>query len=313
MYERLIDEYVGKVTKDMGTGQREEVGRELKSHIYDSAEATAAKRGAGVDEAAVREVLARMLPPEKLAAMYPSRETFLTKSSVWKAVQALAGIAVAFLLLAGILSFVAPEAAEVPVGVILSIVMALAVAIIVLAVIFFTIYLYESRLKMTYEARLRRLVKSLEHPASPLVVGMAIALAAFGLIFVQCLWPIIPFPADFSTGRWVPLFSPAFDTFVPYYTLWLVAEIIVQILYLTLRNKWVPSLLETGLSLASVLLTFWVLQVFPFNPELSTPVQTGIKVLLALAILGTLVDAAKKLWQTARFFMYGDLKNSQAE
>jgi len=53
--------------------------------------------------------------------------------------------------------------------------------------------------------------------------------------------------------------------------------------------------------------------VFPFNPELSTPVQTSIKVLLALAILGTLVDAAKKLWQTARFFMYGDLKNSQAE
>ncbi len=63
MYERLIDEYVGKVTKDMGAEQRDEVGRELKSHIYDSAEAIAAKRGAQIDEAIIREVLAKMMAP----------------------------------------------------------------------------------------------------------------------------------------------------------------------------------------------------------------------------------------------------------
>ncbi|BAI61945.1 hypothetical protein MCP_1873 [Methanocella paludicola SANAE] len=313
MYERLIDEYVGKVTKDMGAKQRDEVGNELKAHIYDSAEAITAKRGAGVDEAAVQEVLSKMMAPEKLAAMYPSKETFLRKSGVWKAVQALAGIAVAFLLLAAIIYAVAPEAAGISVGVILSVVSALALAIVALVAIFFLIYLYESRLKLTYEARLCRLVKSLEYPASPLEVGIVIALSVFGLIFILLLWPYVPFLADFGTGRLVPLFSPAFATFVPYYVLWLVAEIAVQLLYLALRQKWVPSLAETGLSLASALLTLWVLQAFPFNLELSVTIQAGIKVLLALCILGTLIDAAQKLWQTARFFIYGDFRNTPVD
>lgn len=312
MYERLIDEYVGKVTKDMGAKQRDEVGNELKAHIYDSAEAITAKRGAGIDEAAVREVLSKMMAPEKLAAMYPSKETFL-KSGVWKAVQALGSIAVAFLLLAALVYIVAPEVAGITAGVILSVVSVLALAIVVLVAIFFAIYVYESRLKMTYDARLRRLVKSLEYPASPLEVGIVIALSVFGLIFVLLLWPYVPFLADFGTGRLVPLFSPAFATFVPYFVLWLVAEIAVQLLYLALRQKWVPSLAETGLSLASALLTLWVLQAFPFNPELSGTIQAGIKVLLALGILGTLIDAAQKLWQTARFFIYGDLRNTPVD
>ena len=311
MYERLIDEYVGKVTKDMGAEQRDEVGRELKSHIYDSAEAIAAKRGAQIDETIVREVLAKMMAPEKLAAMYPSKETFL-KSGVWKAVQALGGIAVAFLLLAALIYVVAPEVAGITVGVILSVVSALALAIVVLVAIFFLIYLYESRLKMTYDARLRRLIKSLEYPASPLEIGIVIVLSVFG-IAVVLLWPAIPFPAGFSPIRLVPLFSPAFGTFVPYYVLWLVATIAAQVLYLVLRQKWVPSLAETGLSLASALLILWVLQVFPFNPELSVTIQAGIKVLLALGILGALIDAAQKLWQTARFFIYGDLRNIPVE
>ena len=312
MYERLIDEYVGKVTKDMGAEQRDEVGRELKSHIYDSAEAIAAKRGAQVDETIVREVLAKMMAPEKLAAMYPSRETFL-KSGVWKAVMALGGIAVAFLLLAALIYIVAPEVAGITVGVILSVVSALALAIVVLVILFFCIYLYESRLKMTYEVRLRRLVKSLEYPASPLEIGITVTLSVIALAIIVLLWPVIPFPADFSPFRWVPLFSPAFGTFVPYYVLWLVAMIAVQALYLVLRQKWAPSLMETGLSFAGALLTFWVLQAFPFNPELSTMIQAGIKVLLVLSIIGELIDAAQKLWQTARFLIYGDLRNAQAE
>jgi hypothetical protein len=312
MYERLIDEYVGKVTKDMGAEQRDEVGRELKAHIYDSAEAIAAKRGAGIDEAVVREALSRMMPPEKLAAMYPSKETFLRKSGMWKAVQALAGIAVAFLLLAAIIYLVAPEAAGVSVGVILSVVSALALAIVVLVAIFFLIYLYESRLKLTYEARLRRLVKSLEYPASPLEVGIVIVLSVFG-IAVVLLWPHIPFPAEFSPFRLVPLFSQEFAAFVPYYLVWFVVTIAVQVLYLVLRQKWVPSLIETGLSLATALIAFWLIQAFPFNPELSVMIQAGIKVLLALGILGALIDAAQKLWQTARFFIYGDLRNTPVE
>jgi hypothetical protein len=310
MHERLIDEYVGKVTKDMGAEQRDEVGKELKAHIYDSAEAIAAKRGAQIDETIVREVLAKMMAPEKLAAMYPSRETFL-KSSVWKAVQALGGIAIAFLLLAALIYVMRPEVAGITVGVILSVVSALALAIVVLVAIFFAIYLYESRLKMTYDTRLRRLIKSLEYPASPLEIGIVIVLSVFG-IAVVLLWPAIPFPAGFSPIRLVPLFSPAFATFVPYYVLWLVATIAAQVLYLVLRQKWVPSLVETGLGLASALLAFWLLREFPFNPELSGTIGAGLKVLLAICIVLALIDAAQKLWQTARFFIYGDLRNGQS-
>ncbi len=312
MYERLVDEYVGKVTKDMGAGQRDEVGRELKAHIYDSSEAIAAKRGAPIDEAAVREALSKMMAPEKLAAMYPSKETFL-RSGVWKAVQALGGIAVAFLLLAALIYIVAPEVAGMTVGVILSVVSALALAIVVLVAIFFAIYMYESRLKMTYDARLRRLVKSLEHPASPLEVVIKIALSLFGLVVIVLLWPHIPFPAELSPFRLVPLFSQEFAAIVPYYLAWFVAMIAVQVLYLVLRQKWVPSLLETGLSLATALIAFWLIQAFPFNPELSVTIQAGIKVLLALGILGSLIDAANNLWQTARFFIYGDLRNTPVD
>ncbi len=196
--------------------------------------------------------------------MYPSKETFL-KSGVWKAVQALGGIAVAFLLLAALIYVVTPEVAGITVGVILSVVSALALAIVALVAIFFAIYLYESRLKMTYDARLRRLIKSLEYPASPLEIGIVIVLSVFGLAVVL-LWPAIPFPAGFSPIRLVPLFSPAFGTFVPYYVLWLVATIAAQVLYLVLRQKWVPSLVETGLSLASALLIFWVLPGVPVQP-----------------------------------------------
>lgn len=313
MYEKLIDEYVGKVTKDMGTEQGAEVGRELKSHIYDSAEAIAVRRGAEIDESIVREVLSRMMPPEKLAAMYPSKGTFLKKSGVWKVVQVLAGIAVAFLLLAVLLYAVAPESAEDSICVIVYVVSALALAIVGLVAIFFGIYLYESRLQITYEARLRRLGKSLDYPASPLKVGITIAMSIFGIAAIVLLWPVIPFLADFSTGRLVPLFSPAFGTFVPYYILWSVAMIAVQVLYLVLRQKWLPSLMETGLSLTTALLTLWVLQVFPFNPELAVLIQAGIKVFLVFAIIGALIDAAKKLWQTARFLIYGDFRNAQAE
>ncbi|WP_424357350.1 hypothetical protein [Methanocella sp. MCL-LM] len=312
MYEKLIDEYICRVTADMGSAQREEVGRELKSHIYDSAEAIAVKRGTGIDETIVREVLAKMMPPQKLAAMYPSKATFLKSNGMWKAVQALAGIAVAFLLLAGIIYVVAPEAAGISVGVILPVVSALALAIVVITIIFSIIYLYESRLKATYEARLHRLERSLEHPASPIKIGFTIFFTLLGMAVIALLWPHIPFIANFSTGQLVPLLTPAFGSFVPYYLGWGAAMVLVQVLYIALPQKWVASLLETGLSLASAMLTFWVFQAFPFNPELSVMIAAGIKVLLVVAILGTLIDAAKKLWQTAQFFIYGDLRNSQA-
>jgi hypothetical protein len=74
MYDRLIDDYLNKVTKDMGYKQREDVRNELRSHILDSADALAAERNKPVDESIVREVLSRMGPAEKMAAEYPVKQ-----------------------------------------------------------------------------------------------------------------------------------------------------------------------------------------------------------------------------------------------
>ncbi|CAJ36653.1 DUF4097 family beta strand repeat-containing protein [Methanocella arvoryzae] len=74
MYDRLIDDYLNKVTKGMGHKQRDDVRNELRSHILDSADALAAERNTAVNESIVREVLARMGPAEKIAAGYPVKD-----------------------------------------------------------------------------------------------------------------------------------------------------------------------------------------------------------------------------------------------
>ena len=79
MYNNLIKEYISKVTKNMGSNQRKEVSKELETHILDSAEALAAEKNGDIDEAVIREVIARMGSPEEVAAMYPAEKTFSDK------------------------------------------------------------------------------------------------------------------------------------------------------------------------------------------------------------------------------------------
>lgn len=312
MYDDLIEEYTSKVTKDMGASQRAEVGNELKSHIYDSAEALAASRSKPVDESIIREAIGRMMPPEKLAAMYPSKETFLQKNKAWDAIKSLAGIAFAFLLIAAILTIVAPGAVDIPVKLILTVASALAFATVIIAIIFFLIYLYESRLKATYEVRLQRLEKSLDYPASPLKISIMIVMSLFWMALLVLFWPRVPFISNFTTGEMVPLLTADFGQFVPAFLAIGALTIIAQVLYLVLPQKWIPSLLEAVLSVCSVLMSFWLLTVFPFNPALASVVLIGVKVFLAIGILGGLIDAAKKLWQTAKFFIYGDITSCKA-
>ena len=71
----LIDKYLNKVTKNMGSKQREEVSRELNAHILDSADALAEERKVAVDDTIIREIIMRMGPAEDLAAMYPEERT----------------------------------------------------------------------------------------------------------------------------------------------------------------------------------------------------------------------------------------------
>ena len=89
-------------------------------------------------------------------------------------------------------------------------------------------------------------------------------------------------------------------------------NIAVQLLYLALRQKWVPSILDVALSCCNALLTVWIIIVFPFNPGLTPIILAGIKVVMVFAVIGCLVDAGKKLWQAAQFFIHGSPENSKA-
>ncbi len=77
MYNNLINDYIKKVTKNMGSNQRKEVARELKTHILDSADALAAERNIDVDENIIREVIGKMGSAEEVAAMYPVETTLV--------------------------------------------------------------------------------------------------------------------------------------------------------------------------------------------------------------------------------------------
>ncbi len=82
MFDRLIDNYTDRVTKNMGRKQREDIKKELKSHIMDSAEALAVKQNKPVDEGIVREVIAKMGPAEEFALSYPAGKKHLLSDRV---------------------------------------------------------------------------------------------------------------------------------------------------------------------------------------------------------------------------------------
>ncbi|OPY25353.1 MAG: hypothetical protein A4E28_03215 [Methanocella sp. PtaU1.Bin125] len=309
MNEKIIDDYVNEVTKEMGAKQRDEVARELRTHILDGADALAAERGTIVDDAIVGEVIANMGPARKVAALYPTPATFLGMKELkgmWDAIKALGGIVLAFLLVAGVLWVVAPDVLNNEmIQVIKGIIGALALAIAVIAVIFAAMYFYESRLKVPYEARLQRLEKSLNDAGSPLKIGITVAGTIIWLALLNIFWAKVPFLASFGDDpQFVLLLSPDFGGFVPVINLIGVVTIAVQLLYLALRQKWIPSLLEAALAVVSALLFVWILAAFPFNPELSGGIQSGIKVVVAIVIVLNLFDAAKKLWQTGQLFLH---------
>lgn len=80
IYNNIIDKYIKKVTKNMGIKQREEVARELRTHILDSADAIAAEKNVKVDDAIIREVILRMGPASEVADLYPEEKTLLDKT-----------------------------------------------------------------------------------------------------------------------------------------------------------------------------------------------------------------------------------------
>jgi hypothetical protein len=279
MYDKLIDDYIGEVTNNMGVRQRDEVARELRTHILDSADALAAERKTAVDDVIIREVIAKMGPAAQVAALYPTKKTFLEMKEMkgmWDAMKALAGLAVLVALVGIILMIVSPETlTSAPVLVIFQVVFALGIAAFVIGIIFLVMYLYETELKSTYEARLKRLEKSLNDAESPLKVGMTIFATIAWLIIMNVFWTRLPFVSSFHEDAvLVPVLSAAFAGFVLWFNVLGILGIGVQLLFLAMREKWVPSLLEAIMGLCTAVLFAAILMAMPFNqapPPNSSP------------------------------------------
>jgi hypothetical protein len=70
MESMALADYLEQVKRYLPPWKAEEILREIRSHVLDQAESVAAERGVAPDDAVVRDVLATLGPPEKLAAGY---------------------------------------------------------------------------------------------------------------------------------------------------------------------------------------------------------------------------------------------------
>lgn len=304
MYDALINEYLAKVTSGMAPTQKREVEKELRAHILDSADALAAERMKPIDEEIVREVIDKMVPPSKLANLYPAPGAQLQLKHLHQVFSGLVIFATMFLLVTGILWLVSPDTlGTIPATIILSIIGTFLLLFVVLTIIFTIMYIQESTTKRPYEIRRKRREMSLTYRGTPRKVFVAIFGTIVWLAILNLLWPVIPFLSNIGANmRLIPLFSNDFAGFLFWFNLLGILTIVVQLMFLVLRKNWLPSILQVALTLCNAMLTLWVLSKFPFNPELSVGIQSGVKVLLALLIMLMLIDAAAKLWRTARLF-----------
>lgn len=311
MYEDTINEYIAEVTKDMGSKQKEDVGRELRTHILDSADALASERNVKINEDIIREVIAKMGTPEKIAALYPSKETLLEKSGFGKVLKILFSLIMAFAIVTVILTIIAPDVG-LPTYITMIVAGSLLLAFGVIAAIFFVIYLYETRVRITYEARLQRLNRKLNDAASPIRIMVCIITTIVWLVIINLFWQVVPFISGFSQDAgMIPLFSEEFARLLPFINLLGIAMMITYLLYLVIPDRWVPSAIETVLTVANALFILWVIRVFPFNQALSTGILLGAKVMLAFIFVMTLYAAARMLWQTIQFILHN--KNGKNE
>lgn len=312
----LIKEYIDRATEGMSGKQKSDVARELKTHILDSADALAAERKVPVSESIIKEVLGKMGPAKKIAAMYPAKKAML-EHGIGKALLSLAGIAVAFLFVAGILWIVSPDTLNMTLAgsgesilqVVLSVVFALSIATVVIAAIFLCMYVYETRLKTPYEARLKAFERSLNDHSSPINVAIKIACTAIWLVLLNLFWARVPFIQSFGdNATLIPLLTDKFAPFVLYLNVIGIASMIVAGSYLVLRQKWISSGFDALLDLCNALVFLGMLIVFPFNPALSAGPALLIKFILAVVVFGCLVSTAKNLWDTMKLALYGKIE-----
>jgi hypothetical protein len=84
------------------------------------------------------------------------------------------------------------------------------------------------------------------------------------------------------------------------------APVAVNVLYLLMSTKWVVSLVETIVNVGVLLMFYTMIMAFPFSPELTPSMKTGIYLLLCLVFLGMAIGIARNFLQTIHFINYSN-------
>ncbi|WP_424357650.1 hypothetical protein [Methanocella sp. MCL-LM] len=232
----------------------------------------------------------------------------MQKSEMLKAIISLACLTLAFALTAMVFEMVVPDAAGLPKASIVStigtVVGAMILAIVVISLILAIIYIVDSRAKKSEDDRLQRIKRSIKESTSVWRIAIFAIVTLAWMAVLYLFWRDIPIMLEVNAGTWRPLFTEKFAVFVPFFLALGAGMIIANLLYLLPVGKWVASLCETAVSMVSLVLFYWILQVFPFNPDLPELGKTGLYILLVLAIVGILIDIITKAWKTLKFIVY---------
>lgn len=236
-----------------------------------------------------------------LAAEYKKRSGSFTE-----AVKVLAALVFALAMATVILLILVPEVGLLLGNVFVTVFPAMIMAISMLALIFLVIYLYEARLKVRYEGKLKIINASLQQPSSPLRVAIISGMNLIFLALVNLFWTSVRVVVNISGDKppeIVPLLSPEFAEILPYLNLLIISTILANLLYLVIKIKWLPFAIETVLGFASAVLIYAFITVFPFNPALNAVALIAIKLGLTFVLVMTLIGAAKNLLKTITFAM----------
>jgi hypothetical protein len=303
MYEQMIDDYINDVTAGMGQGQKEDVARELRSHIMDSADAIASERKVAVDEQIISEVLKRMGPAGEVASLYPTGKKFMAAAGMFKAIKVLAGLVLAFVFAAIVLWLSHVDVTGLtglPIDTMITVAFALVQAIVILLIIAFAFYLYESRIKDNYEERLKKFETELKDTISPLKVWFSIGGTLVFLALFDLFWDRIVFVTSFSGDpNLVQVFAPEFMPFLAIINILCLIGIVVQYFGLRSGNRIFVNSMEAALSAASAVLIYCIIITSPFNAALGSQIKAAITIFLAFVFVMTAFGTAKKLWSTA--------------
>ena len=237
--------------------------------------------------------------PRKIEAL--AAENKKGSRSLTEVVKVLAALVFALSMATFILLILVPEVGFLMGNIFVTVFPAMVMAISVLALIFLVIYLYESTLKVKYEGKLKESSARLQQPSSPLRVAIITGMNLIFLAMINLFWTSVRVVVNISGDKppeIVPLLSPEFAEILPYLNLLIILTIIVNLLYLVIKIKWIPLAIETVLSIASAVLLYAVILFFPFNVALNSSTLLAIKLGLGFVLVMTLIGAAKNLLKT---------------